>query len=219
MTQLELRAEVRTITGKAVRRLRREGWIPAVLYGPETSSRPLQILAREAEEIIYRAGTSHLITLFIGDERPAPQVLIRGVQRDPIRRNLLHVDFYRVQMDKPITMEIPIVLVGSSPVLERREGILLQGKQTLEIECLPRDLIEAVEVDLSVLTEVDQQITVADLTLPPTIRVLDAPDEMVVRISPPEIVAEEEEVAAPEPAAAEPELIRRRKVVEEEEEE
>ncbi len=216
MTQWELNAQVRTVTGKQVNRLRREGWIPAVIYGPGIESRPLQVAAREAEEIVLRAGTTHLIALSI-DGGPAQQVLIRGFQRDPIRRNLLHLDFYRVEMDKPITMEVPIVLVGSSPVLERREGILIQGKQTVEIECLPRDLIEAVEVDLSLLTEVDQQITVADLVLPPTIRVLDAPEEMVVRINPLEAALEEEE-AAPAPSAAEPELVRRRKVVEEEEE-
>jgi len=218
MAQMELSAQVRTVTGKQVRRLRREGWVPAVLYGSDAQSRPLQVPAAEAEEVIDQAGTSHLITLSISGESSPLQVLVRGLQRDPIRRNLLHVDFYRVEMDKPITMEIPIVLVGSSPVVDRREGILLQGKQTLEIECLPRDLIEAVEVDLSTLTEVDQQITVGDLALPPSIRVLDDPDEMIVRVTTLEVTEELEE-AAPAPSEAEPELVRRRKVVEEEEEE
>lgn len=216
MVQLELSAQTRTLVGKQVRRLRREGWVPAVLYGPDGKSRPLQIPAAEAEAVIGHAGTSHLITLAVSGEPPALQVLVRGLQRDPIRRSLLHVDLYRVEMDKPVTMEIPIVPVGSSPVVERREGILLQGKQTLEIECLPRDLIEAVEVDLSNLTEVDQQITVGDLALPPTIRVLDDPEEMVMRVTPLEVAEVEEE--APAPSEAEPELVRRRKVVEEEEE-
>ncbi len=216
MAQMELSAHVRTVIGKQVRRLRREGWIPAVLYGPDAKSRPLQVPATEAEEVIDQAGTSHLITLSIYGESSPLQVLVRGLQRDPIRRNLLHVDFYRVEMDKPITMEVPIVLVGSSPVVDRREGILLQGKQTLEIECLPRDLIEAVEVDLSTLTRVDQQITVGDLVLPSSIRVLDDPNEMVVRITPLEVTEELEE-AAPAPPEVEPELVRRRKVVEEEE--
>lgn len=217
MAQLELSAQARPLVGKQVRRLRREGWVPAVLYGPDEKSRPLQIPAAEAEAVIGRAGTSHLIALSIDGEPSPVQVLVRGFQRDPIRRSLLHVDLYRVKMDKPITMEIPIVLVGSSPVVERREGILLQGKQTLEIECLPRDLIETVEVDLSTLTEVDQQITVGDLVLPSAIRVLDDPEEMVVRVTPLE-VAEEVEEEAPAPPEAEPELVRRRKVVEEEEE-
>lgn len=219
MVQLELSAQTRTLVGKQVRRLRKEGWVPAVLYGPDGKSRPLQIPATEAEAVIGRAGTSHLITLSISGEPSALQVLVRGLQRDPIRRSLLHVDLYRVEMDKPIVVEIPIVLVGSSPVIERREGILLQGKQTLEIEGLPRDLIEAAEVDLSNLTEVDQQITVGDLSLPSTIRVLDDPDEMVVRVTPLAVAEEivEEEAPAPSEAEAEPELVRRRKGVEEEE--
>ncbi len=216
MTQLALNAQERTLVGKKVRRLRREGWLPVILYGPDAKSRPLQIPAAEAEAVISRAGTSHLITLSISGEPSAFQVLVRGLQRDPIRRSLLHMDLYRVEMDKPITMEIPIVLVGSSPLLERREGILLQGKQALKIECLPRDLIEAVEVDLSNLTKVDQQITVGDLTLPFIIRVLDDPEEMVVRVAP-LAVAEEEIEGAPAPSEAEPELIRRRRVAEEEE--
>lgn len=215
MAQLELSAQARTLVGKQVRRLRRGGWVPAVLYGPDEKSRPLQIPAAEAEAVIGRAGTSHLITLSISGEPSPFQVLVRGFQRDPIRRSLLHMDLYRVKMDKPIAMEIPIVLVGSSPLVERREGILLQGKQTLEIECLPRDLIEAVEVELSNLTEIDQQITIGDLMLPSTIRVLDDPEEMVVRVTPLE-VAEEVEEEATAPSEAEPELVRRRKVVEEE---
>ncbi len=214
-TDLTLNAEIRTVVGKKTKRLRAQGWIPAVLYGPGVENRLLQIPAGEAEAVLARAGTSHLITMNIRGDKSPVQVLLKGFQRDPIRRNLLHMDLYQVAMDKPITVEVPIVLVGSSPVLERREGILLQGKQTLEIECLPKDLIEAVEVDLSVLTEVDQQITVADLALPPTIRVLDNPEEMIVRVSP---LEEEEEVVEEAPTAAEPELIRRRKEEEEEEE-
>ncbi|RME39716.1 MAG: 50S ribosomal protein L25, partial [Thermoflexia bacterium] len=214
-TELSLNAEIRTVVGKQTRRLRAQGWIPAVLYGPGVENRLLQIPASEAEMVIARAGTSHLITVNIRGDKGPVQVLLKGFQRDPIRRNLLHIDLYQVAMDKPITVEVPIVLVGSSPVLERKEGILLQGKQTLEIECLPKDLIEAVEVDLSLLTEVDQQITVADLALPPTIRVLDDPDEMIVRVSP--LEEEEEEAMEMAPTQAEPELVRKRKEEEEEE--
>ncbi|MCS7282160.1 MAG: 50S ribosomal protein L25 [Anaerolineae bacterium] len=214
-TELSLNAEIRTVVGKKTKQLRARGWIPAVLYGPGVENRLLQIPASEAETVIARAGTSHLITVNIRGDKGPVQVLLKGFQRDPIRRNLLHVDLYQVAMDKPITVEVPIVLVGSSPVLDRKEGILLQGKQTLEIECLPKDLIEAVEVDLSLLTEVDQQITVADLALPPTIRVLDDPDEVIVRVSP---LEEEEEIVEEVPTTVEPELIRKRKEEVEEEE-
>lgn len=213
MTQNELQAQVRTVTGKQVQSLRREGWIPAVLYGPSVQSRPLQLRARESEAVIRQAGTSHLVTLNIAGERPV-QVVVRDLQRDVLTQKLIHLDLYQVEMTKTLTVEVPLVLVGESPVVKRGEGILLQGTQTVEIECLPGDLVDAIEADLSVLTEIDQQITIRDLAVPSTIRILSSPDEMVVRVASLEApVVEEEEVV---PSAAEPEVVQRRKVEEEE---
>lgn len=220
MEQVQLRAEPRSVTGKQVRRLRREGWVPAVLYGRGIESRPLQIRARELETILPRATTSHLISLQVtGDERPV-QALIRDVQRDPIRRNVLHVDLYQVEMSKPITVDIPLVFVGESPVVERGLGILLQLRETLEIECLPKDLVDAIEVDLASLTEVGQEVTVADLAIPAGIRVLADEDEVIVSVAPLERAEEEEveEVEEIAPPEEEPELVRRRREEAEEEE-
>ncbi len=218
MEQLELHAEMRTIVGKQVRRLRREGWIPAVIYGPGIESRPLQVRRREAEAVLAEAGTSQLISLHVSGEKKPLHALVREVQRDPISREPLHIDFYHVEMDKPITVDVPLVLVGESPVVERGLGILLQQRESIEIECLPKDLVEAIEVDLTTLTEVGQEITVADLAIPANIRVLADPDEVIVSVSPVEEAEEEmeeEEVAA----EAEPELVRRQRETEEGEEE
>lgn len=218
MDQIALNAEVRTVTGKGVSRLRREGWVPAVIYGSGVGSRSLQIEARQAEAVLSKVGTSHLLSLQIAGEKAPVQVLVRDVQRDPIRREMLHIDLYQVEMGKPITVEVPLVWVNESPVVERREGVLLKGTETIEIECLPADLIDSIEVDLSLLTEVDQQITVGDLAVPARVRVLSDPAEMIVRVAPSEERAEEEEVVAPPvEGGAEPELVRRRKVEEEEE--
>ena len=219
MDRLELHAEKRTITGKKVRRLRREGWVPAVVYGPGVESRSLQVRRREAEAVLAGAGTSQLVSVLVSGEKSPFHTLVREVQRDPISREVLHIDFYQVEMGKPITVDVPLVLVGESPVVERGLGILLQQRETIEIECLPKDLVEAVEVDLTGLTEVGQEITVADLAIPANIRVLADPDEVLVSVSPveeAEEVGEEEEVEAA--AEAEPELIRRRKVEEAEQE-
>ena len=220
MEKIELQAEPRTVIGKQVRRLRREGWVPAILYGPGVENRPLQIRAREAEEALERAGTSHLISLHIAGEKKPVQVLVRDYQRDVIHRNLLHLDLYQVQMTKVVTVDVPLVLVGESPAVERGEAVLIQARETLEIECLPSDLIDAIEVDLAQLTEPEQQITVADLAIPANIRVLADPDEPVVLTSPtwvPEEEEAEEEVAV-EVEEAEPELVRKRKEEAEEEE-
>lgn len=210
---LELHAEERAVLGKKVRRLRHEGWLPAVLYGAARGGRPLQVRAKEAEEVVRLAGTSHLIAVRVAGEKEPIQALVRDLQRDPIRRELIHLDLYQVEMTRLITVEVPIVLVGEAPVVEQRVGILLQDTQSVEIECLPTDLIDVIEVDLSELTEVDQQITVGDLAFPPSIRVLSDPEEVVVRVSPLEAPPEEEVVELP---GVEPELVGRRREEEEE---
>ncbi len=216
MAQIELRAEPRTVLGKQVRHLRREGWVPAVLYGPGQEACALQIQAAEAEAVVRQAGTTHLINLHVEGQKAPVNAILRDLQRDVIRRHLIHLDLYEVQMTKAITVEVPVVLVGESPVVKRGEGILIEGAQSVEIECLPGDLIDSIEVDLTRLTQVDQQINVAHLNVPSTIRILSDPEEMVVRVNPVSAVVEEEAVVAV--SEAEPELVRKRKVEEEVEE-
>jgi large subunit ribosomal protein L25 len=208
MDRIELNAEPRTVLGKQVSRLRSEDWLPAVLYGPGVESRALQLQATAAASALAEAGTSQLITLQIsGEKKPVP-VLVRDLQRDPIRRTIIHVDFYQVEMTRLVTLELSLLLVGESPVAARREGILLQSRQSVEIECLPTDLVEAIEVDLSDLVELNQQITVGDLAIPATIRVLSDPADVIVQVSPVQEVGEEEEIEVV--VEAEPELIARR---------
>ena len=218
MEQVELSAKVRTVSGKEVKRLRREGWVPAILYGRGLESRAIQVAAREARSVVAEVGSSQLVVIRIADEKPV-KALVRGFQLDPIRRDLLHVDLYQVDMTQEITVEVPLVLVGQAPPVERREGILLQSLESIEMACMPDDLIDAIEVDLSDLTEVDMQITVGDLAVPSTIRVLSDLDTVVVRVSPVEEVSEEEEEEAIEfvsEVAAEPEVIARGRAEEEE---
>ncbi len=208
MAQIEMNAEPRTVVGKQVRSLRKDGLLPVVLYGPGVESRALQVGMVEAETIVRDAGTSHLIALKIaGDEQSVP-VLVRGLQRNALRRELTHIDLYQVQMTKVIHVEVPIVLIGESPVIARGDGVLLQGMQTVEIECLPGDLIDAIEINLGQLTQIDQQVTIANLQVPETVRILSDADSMVLRVSAVEEGKVEEEMGA---AVAEPELIRRRR--------
>ncbi|MGD1996410.1 MAG: 50S ribosomal protein L25 [Anaerolineae bacterium] len=214
--QIELNAKERTVLGKKVRRLREEGWIPAVLYGASVESRPLQIEETQAEEIVSRAGTSQLIAVHIEGEEEPLRVLVRDLQRDPIHRNLLHLDLYQVDMEQRITVEVPLVLVGESPPVAQQEGVLFQTKETIELECLPVDLIEAIEVDLSQLTDIGHQITVADLAVPATSRILSDPREMVVRVSRVDEGLElEEEEEIEEVFEVEPELVTEREEEEE----
>ena len=190
--RIELMAEKRTVTGKQVKQLRQQGWVPGIMYGHDFDSVPLQFEERGLRHVISRVGGSQLVSIKVKGNKQPEMVLVRDVQRDPIRGNLLHVDFYRVMMTERLTAEVPLVTVGESQVAEARQGILLQGISSIEVECLPGDLVDAIEVDLSDLMEVDQAIYVRDLAVPAGIDVLTDLDEMIVRVVP--LEAEEEEV-------------------------
>lgn len=198
--QVELAAEKRAVLGKRVKQLRRQGWVPGVMYGHGFSPLALQFEERILRQLLSKVGGSQLVNVKIKGIKQPEIVLVRDVQRDPIRDTLLHVDFYRVQMTERLTAEIPLVIVGESPVVEARTGILLQGISAIEVECLPGDLVDAIEVDLSDLVEIDQGVYVRDLAVPAGIEILADPDEMIVRVAPLEAeeLPEEEEEVVPE---------------------
>lgn len=216
MAELVLNAKVRTVTGKAVKALRRQGWIPAVLYGRHLPSTPIQIEGRELQRVLSQArGGARLITLQVDGQ--SHLVLIREVQREPIRREFLHVDFQAVEMTEKIRVEVPVVFVGASPAAERGEGILVHGLTHVEIECLPKDLIEAIPVDLRALDRVDAAIHVRDLQVPPGVTILTDPDELIALVTAPAAEAIEEATLPAE--TPEVEVIGKGKKEEEEEEE
>jgi large subunit ribosomal protein L25 len=200
--QVELTAEKRAALGKQVRHLRRQGWVPSVMYGHGFDPVPLQFEARVLRKVLSEVGGSQLISIKIKGRKQPQMALVRDVQRDVIKGTLLHVDFYRVDMAERLTTEIPLAMVGTSPVVEAREGILLQGLSSIEVECLPGDLVDAIEVDLSDLAEVGQALHVRDLAIPAAIDVLTNVDEMIVRVAPleeEELIEEiEEEALIPE---------------------
>jgi large subunit ribosomal protein L25 len=197
--RVELTAERRTVLGKQVKQLREQGWTPGVMYGHGFDPVPLQFGARSLQQVLAQVGGSQLISIKVEGQEQPEVALVREVQRDPIRRTPLHVDFYRVMMTERLTAEIPLEIIGESPVVEAREGILLQGLSAIEVECLPGDLVDAIEVDLSDLTEIDQALHVRDLAVPAGIEILTDPDEMIVHVVPlEEEEVEEVEVIAPE---------------------
>ena len=207
MEALELKADVRETTGRQVKHLRHQGLVPAVLYG-HADSALLQINAKSLSKILREAGTHQLISLQIGKKKPVT-TLARDIQRDPIKHNYLHVDFYAVKMDEKVAAQIPLVVEGESPAVKDLGGILTQGLDQLEIECLPADLISAVAVNVEDLVELNQTLTVADLNVPSSITVMSDPESMVVKIEPPRLVEEEEEGEEEElgEISAEPEVI------------
>ncbi|MGC8838796.1 MAG: 50S ribosomal protein L25 [Anaerolineae bacterium] len=213
MEQIRLEAEPRSVVGKQVRRLRAEGWIPAILYGKGVSPMPLKIKAATWRRFTATGLGRGLVELYVqGQEKPY-FALIREVQRDPITRQVWHVDFQQVSMTETLRVEVPVAVVGASPVVERGDGVLLVGLTHLEVECLPTAIPSSIEVDASALKAIGDSITVADLALPEGVKVIAEPEEMVLTVVPAGLPEEEAVVEE-----GEPELIRKARAAEEEEE-
>lgn len=217
MEAIELKAEVRQSIGKHVAQLRQQGYVPAVVYGKGVAADHIQIEAKILRKVLAQAGTHQLIALQIGSKKPR-MTLAREIQIDSIKRRYLHVDFYAVNMKEKVTAQVPLEFVGVSPAVKELSGILVHGMSEIEIECLPSDLIAAIEVNIENLAEFDDMITVADLTVPDTVTILSDPDSMVAKVEAPSIAAEAlEEEAAAAAASAEPEVITGAKDKEDEE--
>lgn len=204
MEALELKAESRQTKGRAVKHLRQQGLVPVILYGKDVESTPLQVEERALEKVLDVAGTHQLIALQVNNQRPQ-LTLARDIQRDVIRRNYLHVDFYAVKMDQKVVAQVPIHLIGESPAVEEQGGVLTQGLDEIEIECLPADLISSIEVSVETLKELNDTIIVADLVVPDNITILSEPESMVAKVEPPRLIEEDEEEGVS--TSAEPEVL------------
>lgn len=217
MEQIELSVAPRTIKGKEVSGLRRSGVVPAVLYGRHTAPVSLQANGRELMRVLMKAGSSRLVTLKIEGSAEPRMALVREVQREPIRGDLWHVDFYGVSMTEKITLSIRVRFDGVSPAAALNEGVLTYGNDSVEIECLPGDLIDSLVVDLTRLVKVGDVVHVSDLKVPETVKILSNPDDLVVRVT--RLAAEEAADAVAAVTSTEPEVIKKGKTDEEGEEE
>lgn len=203
MEHAKLQVAKRTVLGKEVKHLRKEGWIPAVLFGPNQASLPIQAEERELVRVLRQAGATALIDLEVEGERRLHTVLARDIQRDIMTSRLRHVDFYQVMLDRKVKTMPVLQIVGEAPVVEQKTGVLVQVLNHIEVECLPANLIDSIQVDVSGLRRVDHSITVADLTVPPGVTILADPGEVVVSVVAPRATLEEEAEAAAAAVAVE----------------
>jgi len=201
--RIELRAKIREKTGKGPsRRLRREGLIPAVLYGRGRETRHLTLALPDLHRVLAtEAGKNPIIALKVGDETDT--AILREIQVDPVRREFLHVDLCQISLEERLTAEVPIILSGESTGVASG-GVLQQGLWELEVECLPTELPEHVEVDVSGL-EIGGSIHVSELGLPEGITILTRPEQTVASVIPPTVI--KEEVPPVEEVVAEPEAV------------
>ncbi len=204
----KIKAEKREIFGKnASRRLRREGMIPAVLYGGDTSNVPLT-LKKQDVFMILRSDTGENTVFQVSFDSEKRDVMIRELQRDPVTDEILHADFVHIAMDKAIRVSVPVVSVGEAVGVKTEGGFVDFITREVEIECLPKDIPEEIEIDISGL-HLRQSLRAGDIALPEGVQLITPPNTIIVLIEIPlkeeEIeVEEEEEVIAEE---EEPEVI------------
>ncbi|MDE0186242.1 MAG: 50S ribosomal protein L25 [Candidatus Poribacteria bacterium] len=214
MRLAKLEAQKRRDFGKSAgKALRRNGAMPAILYGRHEDVIPLQLDARSFQRFLQSNGENVLIELEIADHGNET-IMIREIQRDPVKQNLLHTDFIRISLDEPVTSAVPIVLGGSAIGIQAG-GIVEFARRQLHVRCLPTILPDTIDVDVSGL-DIDDFIRIEDLTLDETVEVLDDPQTIVVLVNRPRVEAEaepEEEIEGDveETAIEEPELITRKR--------
>ncbi len=190
MDTIELNASKRTVRGSHVKRLRREGWLPGVIYGMGTESMALQLEMKDVSRTLSGLGGSTLIDLVVDGE--THKVLLKEIQRDVIRRTPIHVDFLEVALDVRIKAVVPIELRGESPAVRDLAAVLVQAILEVEVEALPMDLPDRLSVDLEMLEEMDSTITIADLSLAEGVSILNEPEDVIARVAY-QIEEEEEE--------------------------
>ena len=183
MKSIELRAQPRTLIGKQVKLLRHQSIVPGVVYGHNIDPVAVQFDTKELTQALRRAGTSATVQLSVeGTENPY-LVIFRDVQHHAIRQDVTHVDLQALSLTETVRVPVSVVLVGEAPAVEEQGGVLMHSLLELEIEALPLDLVPVIEVDISGLTKIGDQITVADLNIPDTITVHNAPDATIVQVT------------------------------------
>lgn len=187
--RLVLKASVRREKAKKVRQ---NGFIPAIFYAKGKPNVNLQIPYHDFRRTFEKSGYNTIIDLEIDDKKKTP-VLVQEVELDPIRDTFLHIDFIGIKMNEKITAAVPLKTVGQSAAVKDLGGILIHNKDEVEIECLPADLIHAIEVNLEKLVDFHCSVTVADLNVPENIKIIDDPETTLLTVSAPRKAEEETE--------------------------
>ena len=219
MNELELKATKRDVIGKKVKVLRREGYLPAIIYGRGVESIPITLNRKEADKILAKTTSSQLLVIEVDGKQHT--TLVRDRQRHPVTSDILHIDFLEVSMTEKLRTMVDVILTGESPAVKELGAILVTGVEAIEIECLPTDLPENFVIDISSLEDFGDAVYVRDIKIGDAIEVLTDLDELVAVSTAPAAEVEEEEVEEEEMELGEeePEVIEKGKKEEEGEEE
>ena len=195
--QTELEIAPREVKGKATKRLRKDGIIPANIFGHKEEPQAVQLDAVTFDRLRRSHAATGVIALRMPDSNRAQTVLIRHVQHDPRSGKVLHVDFYRVSLNESLKIKVALHFVGESPAVKNENGVLLHLLDALEVECLASEIPEYIEVDISSLNEIDSMLHGEDIKLPANVKLVTDPKEGVAKVAATRAeVAEEAEEAA-----------------------
>ena len=194
-------------------RLRKQGFIPAVLYGLKSEPLNIKVSKQSFKDLIKGKNLSgHIFDLHLKDGGKTKKIpaLVKESQREPLSREFYHIDFMRIKMEQEVTISVPILILNEEKAIGIKEegGVLQHGIREIEISCLPKDIIENIELDISDL-KLNEALKISDLKIPEHIKILNDPEEMILTISYASMLKEEE--AAAEPSEAEPEVIKKEK--------
>jgi large subunit ribosomal protein L25 len=215
MANASLAATPRTGTGKgAARALRRDGQVPAVIYGHAREPQPLAVNTRELDRLLGRISAANTVIELALDGRTS-RTLIREVQRHPVKRHVMHVDFQELVAGEKVTVTVPIVLVGIPEGVRTDGGVMDQVLRELQIEVDPANMPNHIDVDVTAVT-IGHTLHVSDLVIPAGVTVLDDEGATVMTVAAPKVAEDTPETVEADPSA-EPEVIRGKKADEDEE--
>ena len=198
--RLEITLVPRTVVGKKVRQLRRDGFMPAHMYGQSADALTLQGETLEMRKLVPQAGANIAVTVTVEGAKGNDVCLIREVQRHPVSEEILHVDFMRVDVSQKITAEVPVTLLGESPAAREQGGTVIQPTATLPVEAFPLEMPEMLSVSIDELFEFGDVVLVSAIEVPEGAEILLEDDDVGARVLAPRIEAE------PEPELEEGEL-------------
>ncbi len=192
MEKYELEVQERTVIGKKVKALRREGLLPAIVYGTGIEPVAITLNTKEVLQTLRVIGANTLVTIKLGKKEHL--VLVREIQREVITRNLLHMDFQAVSLEESILTTVPIVLVGDAPAVKEFEALLITNMEEIQIEAKAKDLPDTISVDISTLLDIGDNILIKDLVISGDVTILDDPEDVVIVATLPTLMAEIEEL-------------------------
>ena len=204
---LTLELEPRTVVGKKVRQLRRQGITPTHLYGMGIDPLNLQAESAAVQRIVVQAGGNVPVSVTVKGHQKPYFAFIREVQRHPLTESILHVDFYQVTMTEVMQAEVPIYLAGEAPAVRMLNGVLFQALHSFRVECLPLDVPQYVELEIVQLDDFEKALHISDIRVGDKVTILNDPQEVVARVNAPRVAVEEEGIPVAEgeeaPAAGE----------------